>query len=423
MASLKHSYWKNVLIQASGNSAAQIVGILGMPLLTRLYSPEAFGMLGIFIQATTLCAAFVTFRFEYFVPLLKDHHEYVSFAAWVFKTGCFMAFVLSGTFYLLYLAGCWSLIGVELGGLIALAPIVALAICVGFLVQHESQRREDFKISALSELASKVGYVLFALMLSPFTKVLGLLLATAGGTFLKIVVLSKFLFNVLDEEYKESTKELVHRFRSRAVGMVISNTLMATSMALPIFFIGRLYGAEELGHFFLVTTTIFLPSALVGTAIGSVFYQKSAQLVNDREYENVIELWKNTLFKLVVFAIPVYFLMFSVSKWAYPLIFGREWAQAGLVATIYTLAAFFSFLAGPLDRLSLILGVAVYLPLVHLLRLAVILAVMGVAVLVDADFMKFIFLLSVATSFVYLLDILLGRVLLGYKARESTFKS
>ena len=63
-------YWKDIIWQASGNSLAQGIGILSMPILTRIYTPNDFAILNIFIQVVAFMSI-MTLRYEYFIIIIK----------------------------------------------------------------------------------------------------------------------------------------------------------------------------------------------------------------------------------------------------------------------------------------------------------------------------------------------------------------
>ena len=52
-----------------GAGAAQMLAVLSMPLLSRLYAPADFGVLGVFMATVTIAAVFVTGRYEMAIPL------------------------------------------------------------------------------------------------------------------------------------------------------------------------------------------------------------------------------------------------------------------------------------------------------------------------------------------------------------------
>ena len=126
-------YWRDVLLQASGNSVAQLIGIAGIPVLTRLYTPEAFAVQGVFIQLVMFFAAIVTLRFEYFTPLLNDESEYRLLSSWLFRTGFSITILLCSIMMVLELYDFWAWVGVVSSSLYIAAPIAAFLISISFI--------------------------------------------------------------------------------------------------------------------------------------------------------------------------------------------------------------------------------------------------------------------------------------------------
>ena len=60
---------------ALGAGAAQLIGWMAMPLLTRLYSPEEWGVAGFIISAGSLCAIFSCLRYEIAILLPKTNKQ------------------------------------------------------------------------------------------------------------------------------------------------------------------------------------------------------------------------------------------------------------------------------------------------------------------------------------------------------------
>lgn len=179
-----------MFFQASGNSLAQIVAILGLPVLTRLYTPESFAEQAVFIQLTVLLVAFVTFRFEYFVPILKDEEDSRALSSWIARVGLLMCAIFTAIVYVLdwlsknYLS--FNLIEYYY----YLVPITAYLISLSFLYQHEAQRSNQYKLSGIAEVVSKVTYVGSGVAGSFFSTGLALILTSAFG------VLSQGFFKI-----------------------------------------------------------------------------------------------------------------------------------------------------------------------------------------------------------------------------------
>ena len=54
------TFFRNVATLVSGSALAQLVGLACAPILTRLYTPEDFGLLGIFMAVSAVAATIAT---------------------------------------------------------------------------------------------------------------------------------------------------------------------------------------------------------------------------------------------------------------------------------------------------------------------------------------------------------------------------
>ncbi len=409
----KNSYWKDVVFQTSGNTVAQAIGILGMPILTRVYTPEAFALQASFLQIVMFLTAFISFRMEYFIPLVSTQAESNLLGKWVFLIGFYMTLLSTIAIHLLHTVGVFQYFNVSLNNIFYLAPLTAYVICISLLFQHEAQRQGAFKKTAMAEVVAKSSYVSIGALWSIFTVSSGLVLSTMFGAMGKIFSLRRYIVEFLSGIKSCNTKEnVISIYKGRSKGMVLSNTILTISGLMPILFVGRCYGVDVLGQFSLVMATIFLPSGLIGAAVGNVFYQRAAIFWDNRNFCGLKDLWKDTVFKLFIVGVPIYLFIYLVSPWAYVVFFGDQWIQAGKIAEVMSLAAFFSFLAGPLDRMSLVLGVGYYLPLIHFLRLLVTFLIILGSYLHSFSIADFILFFSIGMCFLYIIDIFFCRFLL-----------
>jgi O-antigen/teichoic acid export membrane protein len=66
---------KGILIIASGTVIAQVIGIITTPIISRLYSPADFGVLGLFTATLSILALAGGFRYELALPLPEDDKD------------------------------------------------------------------------------------------------------------------------------------------------------------------------------------------------------------------------------------------------------------------------------------------------------------------------------------------------------------
>ena len=72
---LKNSFLKNIVLVVSGTALAQLISILFTPILTRLYSPESFGVLGSFNAILSFILPLAALNYPASIVLAKDNFE------------------------------------------------------------------------------------------------------------------------------------------------------------------------------------------------------------------------------------------------------------------------------------------------------------------------------------------------------------
>ena len=410
------SYWRDIFLQASGNTVAQVIGVLGIPLLSRLYAPQEFAVQNIFLQLVMFFAGIMTWRYEYFFQMLKDDQQ----ARWLFsgviKLGFVSGVVLTVALYA-FSADIAQLLLIDQGAEVLLvAPISAFLVSLALAFQHNAQRSGAYKISALSEVFGKSAYIASGAVLAAVTAS-GLIFTTLFSALGKISALLPYSKDLIfgAREHAQGTVSPLKKHASGANALVMSHILVTVSSAAPIFFISAVYGTEVLGQFSMVMATIFLPSGLIGAAIGQVFYQRAA---SHAEEPLVLRgLWNMTLRKLALFGIPIYLCAGILSPWLYPFVLGDQWVDAGQYAQVLMVAALSAFVSTPLDRVSLVLRYNWYMPALHVFRLTATGVLLTVATHFALDFKEFLLFYVVQVSAVYLLDLLCARFLIVYAVR------
>ncbi len=80
-AMARRPFLKNVSIMLSGSVAGQAVSILLSPALTRLYSPQQFGVLSVYTALLTILVVVASLRYELTIPMAKSDEDAVNLVA------------------------------------------------------------------------------------------------------------------------------------------------------------------------------------------------------------------------------------------------------------------------------------------------------------------------------------------------------
>src|SRR5690606_7807845 len=77
----KSEFSKNVIILMTGTTVAQAIPITITPILTRMYSPEDFGVLALFVAITAILGSIANGRYELAIMLPDSDDDAINIAA------------------------------------------------------------------------------------------------------------------------------------------------------------------------------------------------------------------------------------------------------------------------------------------------------------------------------------------------------
>ncbi len=392
---------------------AQLIGIGAMPIITRLYTPHDFALSNIFLQTVSFMTIIITWRYEHFIQLPKDDREsdaLLSLVIFLGAIGCLIA--TPATYFFKDMLAAW-LNNIDMAKWIYFAPITAATMSFALAFQYRIQREQNYRKSGLAEIINKSGYVSSCFVGYWFLLgSVGLIFATAIGSLVKLIFL---VISRRTKEHKlnEATpynlantlskiKSLAKKYWRRSFSLVCSHIMLAVTGGIPVFFIAKTFGNEVLGQYSLVISTLYLPTSLIGNAIGQVYYQRAASRFS--QGNNFVDIWRSTAKRLVFVGIPLYLAVMLISPWAYPIVFGQAWQDAGHYAAILSIAGFFSFITTPLDRACLVVNAWRYVLFWHSVRALSTGLVTWAAILNHWGFYNYLEMLVAQMSIMYLLD-------------------
>lgn len=342
----KSKYVRNILTLVSSALFAQILALLLTPILTRLYSPEEFGVFTAFISYSGTLAAFIFLSLELAIVKSKSARQLSSVLGLMLVISIFLLSVLSITIYLE--SAFYTLIGFDkLYDIKELVLLGVLFSATNLVLNQFITRKEKFSVYATSQ----VSFVALRFLLSYFFFYFGytqygLVFGFTLATILIIIYLS-----YSTEMYKEtiSLKKIYffaafrkHRdliFFNTPASLI--NTLL---ISFPVFFIFKLYGPEAAGFFGLAFRMVQLPITLVNKAMGQVMYKRFIDL-KGKPKEIRVFVFKNIL--ILSSSVPFFVVLYIFGSDIFSFVFGVTWARAGDMASLMSPYIFFSFVISP----------------------------------------------------------------------------
>jgi O-antigen/teichoic acid export membrane protein len=335
----KH-FRQNLLILASGNVLAQIVSLLALPLLTRLFTPQEFGIFAIYVAAQSIILGVATGRVEWLVPNARASRE----VALLLGLGlCIVAgFTLLMLVVLLFdTSRLATLIGLPpaYAHLLWLMPITTLLGCTQLLLEAWHVYRKSLRPMGRAKLLQSIATVGLSTVAGFLLMgVSGLIFGYVAGYLLSCLVMLYGQRRLL-LRLKILTKTALSRgfsfYRNdvlRSVAVSLVNVCLAMSLTILI---AVHYDVQTVGWYSLVFRVATGPIALFTSAIVYSFWSEAADLAK-KSARDLRRFYVRSVVRLIILSIPMAILAL-LAPFYVGLIFGEaEWSGAGLLLAAMT---------------------------------------------------------------------------------------
>ena len=173
----KSKFVRNVATVATGTAGAQAISIAFSPIITRLYGPDSFGLLGVFMALVAVLAPLAALTYPIAIVLPKEDSD-ARALGWL---SFYIAFSMSSFFAIVIVIWGELLLGlVGLEAIVAYSMLIPIAMFFSAILQIARQwliRKKQFKVTAKVALYQ-------ALIISSIKTGLGFLNPIAFAVFL-----------------------------------------------------------------------------------------------------------------------------------------------------------------------------------------------------------------------------------------------
>lgn len=346
----KNSFIGNVSQLVGGTAFAQLVSVLVLPVLTRLYSPSDFSVLALYASMLSFLSIIACLRLEIAIPLPSSEGVAARLLALA------ISFVLIYSFFilsLLYFSSDFKgLLGYEvLGSYVYLLPIGVFFSGLYAATQYWATRNKKFVeirrsrvVQSLSGASAQLSFGVFGF--TSFGLIFGQLLNSGAGV-LRLGALAYCDIRRLSSEIRP--RALWHtlveykNFPKYSTLEALSNS---GGTHLPVIIIASLLVGPEAGFLMLASRVMAVPIALIGGAVSQVYLSRApaefrAGNLGVFTLEVVAGLFKS--------GVALLFLIGSVSPFLVPYVFGSDWARTGELVLIMTPWFVMQFISSPVS--------------------------------------------------------------------------
>jgi len=349
------SFLANVVKLVTGQVYARCLGILVAPIVTRLFLPEAFGTLALFIAVTSIVEVITCLRYEFAIMLPESNEEAANLLG---LSLCSVLIITAITTLMTYFAGDIILRLInskELEKYLWLVPVAVFFGGVSLALNYWNSRTNNFgRISAAKIVSSTSTHTArLGLGFSKYTSGGVLIVTNILGTSISTVVLASQIWREDRDLLKSSIqwRQMIaglKRYKKFPIIDIWGALISATSWQLPALLLSLFFSPVIVGYYALSNALVRLPMSMIAGSIGQVFYQKICETKHRGEHTDLVE---NLYKRLVAFGLFPLLLLSIVGQDLFIIAFGSNWSDAGIYAQILAPWMFFTFISSPLSTL------------------------------------------------------------------------
>lgn len=374
--------FRGMATMALGSGVAKIVGILAIPILTRIYAPEDFGTLAVYTAIVSILTPVMTLRYVLSLPLPR--HDGMAFNMLVLSVGLMLATTIF-TSLMLYLYGEAILLYFSMEQIASLWWLIALGVIAGAsyeILTLWATRKRNYRVIAKTNVTqsltgSLTKIFLGILAIKPYGLLVGQVVSQGGGT-------SNLLRNFYPD-FKQNWRHLRWSrikkgfcyYRGFPYFRVPSQFLLIAAQQAPLLFVASFFGVAVAGQLAIAKMLVSMPVTFISGALAKAAYGELASIKknNPKEIQNV---FKDVTKKLLIVSVIASISIFSLAPIILPTVLGSEWNQAGTFASYLSVYLVATIIAVPMPAFVNIFNKQREFLVWNILRLSIILILIGI---------------------------------------------
>ncbi len=335
----------------TGTGIAQAIPIAIIPILTRIFSPEDFGLLALYAACVSILGVVATGRYEIAIMLPKDDEDARLLLQLSMLVALFFSFLISIPISIWNAQIARFLGNEDIAVWLYLIPVSVLFTGIYQALTYWNNRQKKFINTAVSRVNQSL-FQGFAQTSLGFLQVSGGLIC---GQFVGIVSGSIYLLNK-DRNYKSLIRKSkinsiqkqgikYHKFPTYGVWGALCD---AGAVQMPVILLTKFYSNSVTGMFSLTFRVLNMPTSIISSAIAQVLFQKVVEISQTEPEKLNLYIIKMFLLLFIIYfpAVPVLFIW---GESLFSIIFGNEWSQAGVYAGYLVIAVAVRFAVSPLS--------------------------------------------------------------------------
>lgn len=377
----RHGFVHSVGTLAGGTAFAQAIGILALPIVTRLYTPAEFSVLAVYASLLAIFSVAACLRLEIAIPMPERDEDAASLFALALCSSAVIAALL-GVVFLLFPQWIAARLGVPvIETYLWMVPLGIWVASSYAAVQHWSTRKKKFSRIARTRMAqalggagTQVGAGLAGV--GPFGLLLGHMISGGVGVFALARDAWREDGHALRSVRRQSMRDMLRQYSRFPKYSTMEALANSVGIQVPVIIIAALAIGPEAGYLMLATRVMAAPMGLIGGAVGQVYLSRAPEELRSGRLGDFTSQVLGGLSKSGVGP-----LLFAgiVAAPVFTIVFGVEWRRAGELVGWMTPWFVLQFLSSPVSMVMHVTNRQRMMLLVTVLGLSIRLGAMWLA--------------------------------------------
>lgn len=347
------SFLRSVAVVLGGSAGAQAAALIAVPLLTRLYRPDHFGALSVFVAVVSLALPILALRYDMAIAVAESPAERsalvrVAVLTTLATTACMTAVVL-------------VLARLHPGSAFGVVRPHVEVLAVSLLAAGVSQTFTAFGVSTCLFTGvgrSRIYQALAQIGVQVIGGVahLGSVGLLAGDAFGRIASAFPLVRASLARPpgNRVSLRGVAKRFATFSLVSSLSAALNGAGLYIPALGFAAVFGTTAAGWFALSQRVTAIPMGLLGAAVAQVYLGHASQIVKS-DLRRCLLLYREVRRRLLRVGVAAALAIVG-GAYAFEFVFGRGWAEAGVYCQLLAPGIAAQFVGSPLSQTLTLLG-------------------------------------------------------------------
>ncbi len=348
-----NKFIRNAGLLVGGTAFAQALMVAILPILTRLYSPEDFTILAIYASTLGILASVACLRLEIAIPIPDNDEDAINLLLLSLVSASALGLAT------LALICIWPKEIAVLSGqpkiesYLWLLPLGVWFSGTYSALQFWATRKKKFIHITKTRFSQAIssGFVQIGFGwagIAPLGLLLGQLINSGAGAIGLALLAIKDIPNIHSNIKPGSLLKTLKKYERFPKYSTLEALANSGSLQLPILIIATMAIGPEAGFLVLATRIMAAPMSLIGAAVAQVYISQAPEEMRNGKLSyftaNIIGgLFKSGAGPLVCAGI--------IAPTAFPLIFGADWARAGVIISWMTPCFLMQFICSPVSMI------------------------------------------------------------------------